>query len=131
MPGETLKQCMRAALDEAILHRESLQRLLQDTSSTSVKPLSHECAYYDCGNWSGSCLIKVLVFPDEYHLETNESLMQIVNPTGDATKRDVLAFWGQLYQTSGKGPHNYRTNILDAMLSKLGPVQGADSNARG
>ena len=104
MPGDTLKQCMRAALDEAILNRESLQRLLQDTSSTSVKPLSHEGAYYDCGNWSGSCLIKVLLFPDEYHLETHESLMQIVSPTGDATKRDVLAFLGAVIPNLGKGP---------------------------
>ena len=55
------------------------------TSVDSVKPLSHG-SYADHGNWSGSLVMLMLLFPEEYGLTTDPNgfkLMSCLNGAGD------------------------------------------------
>ena len=87
----------------------------------SIKPHALVGSYDDHGNFAGSMVMLMMLFPSEFipdYPETLFSALSIVDETG--TKAEVLRFVGGCNQKSGKGQNNYRTNLLEALLGELG-----------
>ena len=117
------------------LVRDSLRELRQayDGSRISCQISNHagaeaikavvqdgEHRYDDYGNFAGSLVMLMLLFPEEF-LPADEvriSLLPVVNGQGD--RADVLRNEGPMEQTSGTGQNNYRTNLLESLLGQLG-----------
>ncbi len=119
----TIKELMGMALDE--LKRAVDLSLISvairnHTSDKSVKPLSHK-DYDDYDNFSGSLVMLMLLFPNEFLPPQEQvlfSLLPHVNGAGD--RAAVLRYEGMPHQKSGKGQNNYRTNLLEAIIGDIG-----------
>ena len=85
-------------------------------SADAMKPWSHVGDYDDHGNFTGSLTMYMLLFASEYGLieQGNFEFLKLLNGCGD--REEPLRFEGKLHQKSGKGPNNYRTNLLEALL---------------
>ena len=89
-------------------------------SQDAATALSHEGFYHDYGNYAGSLVMFMLLFPGDF-LNPNEaslSVLPLVNGAGD--REEVLREVGKPIQKSGTGQHNYRTNLLEAIIGALG-----------
>ena len=96
--------------------------LTHHPSADSVKPLAHE-EYDDRGNWTGSVVMLLLLFPDTYvpdkfqtHINVPPAMLWL-NGAGD--REPVLRNVGMPKQPSGKKQDNYRTNLLEAIIGNL------------
>ena len=128
----TLRELALMALEElAKTDKDGLipKELKFHQSADAVKPLSHKGNYDDHGNFCGSLVMMLLLFPSECGLieegieEGNFKLLDCLNGCGD--REGPLRFEGKTYQRSGKGQNNYRTNLLDMpgyfIGSQMGP----------
>ena len=89
-------------------------------SQTAAKALSHEGFYQDYGNYAGSVVMFMLLFPGDF-LDPNDaslSVLPLFNGAGD--REEVLREEGKRVQKSGTAQNNYRTNLLEAILGALG-----------
>ena len=89
-------------------------------SVDAVKPWSHLGDDFDQGNFAGSIVMMLLLFPEEYGLgeelaesdtrkkRGNFKLLKCLNGNGD--REEPLRREGKMYQKSGKGQNNYRTH---------------------
>ena len=74
--------------------------------------------YVDYGNFAGSLVMLMLLFPKTYQLAgEGSSILPAVDEKG--TRAEVLRYEGLKDQESGKGQNNYRTNLLEALLDNL------------
>ena len=108
MTLEQLKECYEQGLfPNALTHHPGAE---------SVKELAHG-DYDDYGNWTGSMLMLMLLFPEDHGLMEYPKgfrLLRCMNGAGD--REDVLRNPGGKCQRSGKGQNNYRTNLLEAII---------------
>ena len=94
--------------------------LTHHTSGEVPRVYSHNENYEDMGNWSGSILMMFLMFNCKEH--ANDSILRIFDQSG--CRAAVYKDWGKEYQRSSKGKDNSRTNLLEAILSLMGPEHG-------
>ena len=118
----TIQDLAEMALEElAKADRDGLipNQIKFHRSGDAVKPWSHMGDYDDHGNFCGSLTMFLLLFPSEYGLieEGNFKLLDCLNGCGD--REEPLRFEGKIYQKSGKGQNNYRTNLLEALLAYI------------
>ena len=77
-------------------------------------------AYDFLNNWTGSCLIMIMMRPDTYLPETcYQPIQPFIDPRAH-NLCDALLNWGTQHQRSGQGPNNLPTNILEGILCNLG-----------
>ena len=90
------------------------------TSQNAIKALSHLPSYQDYGNYAGSLVMFMLLFPEDYlpQDEATLSALPLVNGAGD--RADVLREEGKRSHKSRTGQNNYRTNLLEAIIGALG-----------
>ena len=83
--------------------------LTHHTSGDGPRNMSHNPNVVDYGNWTGSVVMYALLF--EY------GLIKLFDQTGQ--RAEVYRNWGSEHQSSGKGPDNARTNLLEAILGVM------------
>ena len=121
----TLRGLVQMSLEElwqAHVDNRISSRISHHAGSEAIKAVAHigEHRYYDYGNFPGSLVMLMLLFPEKF-LPANEatiSLLPVANGQGD--RADVLRNEGPMEQSSGTGQNNYRTNLLEALLDHLG-----------
>ena len=119
----TIRDLLQMSLEElrlAHLGNRISDRIRNHTSQDTIKPLTFLGFYTDCGNYAGSLVMLMLLFPEEFLPGgvSTRSVLPLVDGAGD--RADVLRHEGNLVQKSGRGVNNYRTNLLEAMLGQLG-----------
>ena len=119
----TLRDLVQMSLEElwqAHLGNRISDQIRNHTNQNTIRPLSHIGFYTDCGNYAGSLVMLVLLFPQDFlhQGQSTFSALPLVNGAGD--RADVLRFEGKWSQRSGIGQNNYRTNLLEAILGVLG-----------
>ena len=92
-------------------------RIRNHKSQHTIKPLALIGFYTDCGNFAGSLVMLMLLFPEEFGVSM-QSILPLVDGEGD--RADVLRYEGNPVQKSGRGANNYRTNLLEALIGQLG-----------
>jgi hypothetical protein len=123
----TMKQAFDQALEEITnfhldpQHDGFPRELTHHINRESPRRLSHGVDFVDHGNWAGSVLMYAMLFEVGPEL----SLLRILDQTG--LRWHVYRYWGAEGQTSGKGPDNDRTNLLESMLSLMGPEKSAST----
>ena len=128
---EKVCQLVETALEQvAWAHHQGMipRALSHHSSAESVKHCSHDGDYDDRGNWLGSVTMLILLFPETYYpkydtLWVCPGLITYLNGAGD--RREPLMYISQSRQVSGKGVDNYRTNLLEGLLSELGEYVSA------
>ena len=128
---EKVCQLVETALEQvAWAHHQGMipRALSHHSSAESVKHCSHDGDYDDRGNWLGSVTMLILLFPEMYYPEYDAllvcpGLITYLNGAGD--RREPLMYISQSRQVSGKGVDNYRTNLLEGLLSELGEYVSA------
>ena len=77
-------------------------------------------AYDDLNNWTGSCLIRIMMHPETYLPKTcYQEERPFIDPRADKLC-DALLNWRTEHQRSDQGPNNLPTNILEGILCMLG-----------
>ena len=77
--------------------------------------------YGEYGNYSGSMAMYMILFPDGFLLPAEMSAFSFISWLDNTgALAEVLRNAGQATQRSGRGQNNYRTNLLEAILSELG-----------
>ena len=84
--------------------------------------------YEDKGNLAGSLCCLLLLLPGEFRgcRGTDFGLLKWIDPSGDLAPK--IRELGKEKQKSGKGPNNFRNDIVEAILSSLGPLARACRN---
>ena len=121
----TLRGLVESSLREirqAYVGEKISSRISNHAGAAAIKEVVQdgEHRYDDYGNFAGSLVMLMLLFPEEF-LPADEvriSLLPVVNGKGD--RGEVLRNEGQKEQESRKGQNNYRTNLLEALLDNLG-----------
>ena len=115
-------QNLLACLDEleaAFNEGRVSHNLRNHRSAEAAKILVHRSEEYeDQGNYYGSVLMYALLFPAKFQIQHRFSLLDALNGAGD--RKEVLEHVGMVSQKSGKAQHNYRVNLLEALLGELG-----------
>ena len=97
-------------------------QLTHHSSADSVKSLAME-DLCDHGNWTGSVVMLLLLFPETYvpseQFRLMNTLPAILWLDGAGDRESVLRNVGMDWQISGKGQNNYRTNLLEALIGHL------------
>ena len=119
----TLRDLVQMSLEElwqAQLGNRISDQIRNHTNQNAIRPLSRIGFYTDCGNYAGSLVMLMLLFPEDFlhRGEATISALPLVNGAGD--RADVLRVEGKWSQRSGIGQNNYRTNLLEAILGELG-----------
>ena len=112
-----LLQMSQEELWQAHLGKKISDSIRNHKSQDTIKPLALLGFYTDCGNYAGSLVMFMLLFPEEFGVSI-QSILPLVDGAGD--RADVLRHEGNLVQKSGRGVNNYRTNLLEAILGELG-----------
>ena len=74
--------------------------------------------YTDYGNFPGSLVMLMLLFPQNFGLaKETDALLPMVDEQD--SKAEILQNEGSKKQKSGTGQNNYRTNLLEAILDHL------------
>ena len=123
---EKVCQLVETALEQvAWAHHQGMipRALSHHVSADSVKQCSHHGDYDDRGNWLGSVTMLILLFPETYYPKYDArwvcpGLITYLDGAGD--RREHLLYTSQSRQVSGKGVNNYRTNLLEGLLTELG-----------
>ena len=116
----TIQDLVRMALEElAMADRRGLipHEIKFHPSMDSVEDAALVGDYDDYGNFSGSLVMYLLLFPGEFGIEVDEvgfRLLDCLNGSGD--REECLRFEGMITQKSGEGQNNYRTNLLEALI---------------
>ena len=121
MNKATYLEGIHEAYQEFLRHKSSIQSLMQMRTATWQigKPQHGSNAYDDLHNWTGSCLIMIMMCPDTYLPETRyPSILPFIDPRGNLC--DALLNWGTEHHRSGQGPNNLPTNTLEGILCMLG-----------
>ena len=119
----TILQALKQAEQDISKFRSTIgfpTALTHHASGELPRMLSHEENYDDMGNRSGSIVMMFMMFKCEE--DTNDSILRIFDQT--ECRAAVYKYWGAENQRSGKGPDNSRTNLLEAILSLMGPEHG-------
>ena len=118
----TYLEGIHEAYQEFLRHKSSIGILMQmRTSSTWQigKPQHGSNAYDDLHNWTGSCLIMIMMYPNTYLPEARyPSILPFIDPRGNL--HDALLNWGTEHHRSGQGPNNLLANTLEGILCMLG-----------
>ena len=119
----TIRDLLQISLEElrlAHLGNRISDRIRNHTSQDTIKPLTFLGFYTDCGNYAGSLVMLMLLFPEEFLPGgvSTQSILPLVDGAGD--RANVLHNEGKFMQKSGRGVNNYRTNLLEAILGELG-----------
>ena len=117
----TYLEGIREAYQEFLRHKSSIKDLcvMHDTEESIAKLQHGSNAYGHFNNWTGSCLIMIMMCPDTYLPETcYPSILPFIDP--NEKLRDALLNWGTEHQRSRQGPNNLPTNILEGILCMLG-----------
>ena len=128
---EKVCQLVETALEQvAWAHHQGMipRALSHHSSADSVKRCSHDGDYDDQGNWLGSVTMLILLFPETYYPKYDArwvcpGLITYLNGAGD--RREPLMYISKSHQVSGKGVNNYRTNLLEGLLTELGEYVSA------
>ena len=112
-----LLQMSQEELWQAHLDKKISDSIRNHKSQDTIKPLALIGFYTDCGNFAGSLVMFMLLFPEEFGVSI-QSILPLVDGAGD--RADVLRHEGNLVQKSGRGVNNYRTNLLEALIIELG-----------
>ena len=129
-PAATIADLVRMAHKEmvwAFLNLKIHKAITHHTSADSIKPLAwgtDEDSYDDYGNYNGSLLMLMMLFPAEYQLNWREEcdpapVVDFVDQSWAGDRKWVLHEEGKYGQKSGEGQNNYRTNLLEALLSDM------------
>ena len=119
----SLQYLLKMALEELWQAHERNQipsEIRNHPSQDAAKALAFRGFYRDYGNFAGSLVMFMLLFPGDF-LNPNEaslSVLPLVNGAGD--REEVLREEGKSIQKSGTGQNNNRTNLLEAIIGALG-----------
>ena len=100
-----LRDLVQMSLEElwqAHLGNRISDQIRNHTNQNAIRPLSHIGFYRDCGNYAGSLVMLMLLFPQDFlhQGEATISALPLVNGAGD--RADALRVEGARSQRSGR-----------------------------